>query len=145
MVDIDHEQYQFEDIDLEKHRAQPFHRVEREWTWNGTQWVRPQVERALSGESFERRVLSFITDEVDGAAGGVPRNTPTAVGRVLIGDREVTDDVEVSEEDGSVKVVKPAMDKIDEVFAKLLKAGFIEQRDDGSFERTEAGWVEISN
>lgn len=114
MVEIDHEKYQFEQIGEEERQQQPFYRE--------------NYDRTLSGESWARRVLSFITDEVDGPAGGIPRNTPTAVGTVLVNDGEA----------GSIEDVEQA-------FEELHNHGFIEQRDDGTWERTEDGWVELSN
>jgi hypothetical protein len=82
-------------------------------------------------ESHTRRVLGTITDEEDAQAGGVPRNTRDAVARVMVPDET------------SPKITEQA--HVDAEFDALAEAGLIEQRDDGSYGLTRAGWVELSN
>jgi hypothetical protein len=85
-------------------------------------------EPVFDRHGLTRKVFAFITDEVDAHAGGVPRNTTEAIGRVLRLDGVVSD-----------------FDQVQGELDRLEAAGLIEQRDDGSYFLTREGWIERSN
>lgn len=93
--------------------------------------------------SVERRVLGYITDEVDVIQIG-PRNTLAAITYALMTDRQTTNPPE-----GTPRLETEGKDAaviIEDVLGKLtalIDAGLVEQRQDQSYAVTEAGQAEL--
>lgn len=104
-------------------------------------------------ESGERRVLGSVSDEVDRSALG-PRNTVSALTYFLARN---PDTPHVNRPSITVlRQVQPnvmldlphdqtAEAQVEGYLAALIKAGLVEQRDDGSYAVTDAGRVELAN
>ncbi len=75
-----------------------------------------------------RRVLAFITDEEHL---GTVRNTPEALAQELNDDPYTNYDGDPEE--------------LQEYLDKLVEAGLVNARDDGTYEVTQAGRVELAN
>lgn len=91
----------------------------------------PGYEPHFDRMGLTRRVLGFVTDEDHLGLG--PRNTHDLIARDMAGD---VNSPQVTWDDSSR--VQPALDK-------LVEAGLLEQREDGSYAVTEAGRVELRN
>jgi hypothetical protein len=93
--------------------------------------AREDYEPVFDRDSFERRVLAFVTDEEDATAspiGAVPRNSIPAVAHAMRRDHP-----DLGEQD------------VEAALAKLVDGGLVEQRDDGTYGLTEDGFVERKN
>jgi hypothetical protein len=92
-------------------------------------------------DSTTRRVLGFITDDEDAFAaigpGTAPRNTPQALTIALMGDENTPG---IPNDDMS-----EAAGLVADELELLVNAGFIVERDDGSYGLTDDGFVELSN
>jgi hypothetical protein len=117
-----HEDHQYDEITDDIHEQQPYY-VE-DYT--------PVFDR----DSRARRVLAHITDEEDAAAGGVPRNTAETLTRVLAAD-DKSPDFDLDPEQ-SLPTVEAQLDR-------LVEAGLVSQRKDGSYKLTEDGYREVYN
>lgn len=94
--------------------------------------------------SIERRVLAFITDGYTVPLG--PRNTLAALTYDLMRDPHTTHPPEPNgrlEVDG--RTVEEVAETVLGYLTALIDAGLVEQREDGSFEVTDAGRDELSN
>jgi hypothetical protein len=95
----------------------------------------PGYEPKFPRLSTTRRVLGHVTDEVDQSALG-PRNTLTALAYALWRD-DNTPEIGGELSDATV-ATKEHLDQ-------LVGAGLVEDRGDGSYGVTDAGWVELHN
>jgi hypothetical protein len=87
-------------------------------------------EPVLDRLSVERRVLGHITDEHH--AGRGPRNTFARL------DQELGEDPHTDYEEGNV-------DRLDAMLAELIDEGLVEERDNGTYGLTDAGFTELAN
>ena len=94
--------------------------------------------------SVERRVLGHITDEVDADALG-PRNTLAALTYALMRDPNTTRPVGRPKLDIDGATLEQVATLVDEHLQRLVAAGLAAQREDGSFELTEAGHTELAS
>ena len=104
-------------------------------------------------DSVHRRVLGSITDETDLTQLGA-RNTVPALAYFLARDTDTPQITPLSKTElqlrapgqqvntGSAPV---AEDQVEAVLEQLVKAGLVVQRDDGSYQHTDAGVVELRN
>jgi hypothetical protein len=94
--------------------------------------AREDYEPKFSRDSYTRRVLAFTTDQEDSTAtpepGAVPRNTPFAIMWSMRTDHPGKTEENVHDE-----------------LLKLVEAGMVQQRDDGTFALTDDGHVELKN
>src|SRR5215469_15217506 len=94
--------------------------------------ARDEYEPHFGRDSYTRRVLAFVTDEEDSLAtpepGAVARNTPFAMMWSMRSDHPGK-----TEED-----VQGELDK-------LVEAGLVNKRDDGTYQLTDDGYVELKN
>ena len=88
-------------------------------------------------EGVTHRVLAQITDLVDGPSGNRPRNTITALAWGLIPDPCAPGIAGPTLEHGEAQV----QTEVD----KLINAGFVVERSDGTLEITDDGMVELCN
>jgi hypothetical protein len=105
----------------------------------------PLPETAFPRLSLARRVLAFVSDEVDETAYG-PRNTLTALTRGLSIDSHTTNpqnpDAERLDVTGSLEDVVRA---VYECLTSLVDAGLLKQAADGSYRVTNAGRMELAS
>jgi hypothetical protein len=103
-------------------------------------YARDDYEPAFPRHSNTRRVLCFVTDEPDAFAtfgpGAVPRNTLGALAVAMLRDENSP---AVSGE------LIEARQQVRTELEALAAAGLVEQRGDGTYALTTAGWVERSN
>lgn len=95
--------------------------------------------------SVERRVLGHITDETDGSPLGA-RNTLAALTEALMRDPNTTRPRGGMAE--ALPIDRPLEDTATHILAMLTAltdAGLVEQREDGSYQVTDAGHVELAS